>query len=261
VADGLVATLKERHSLLDVVDMLGLADSRKGYKVQCPLHDDNEPSLHLYVDQDRWQCFVCDVGGDQLDLLAAVWELPLAQTIEQLARADGLDPVTSVWVTKPRAPSPTDMVLRVAAKTHGEVLRSLQADFPSSRGRDAWVPLVEAAFWHYDEILRLFRNKELSPETTYELLLIWWHWMVGQQTMGPDLKLLWSTIGDDRFWRPVKEVAKAREQPEQEAGDQRRGAGGTDAPRAGVQRVPAAQQRQQRPGGRRSLQPRRRDPR
>lgn len=38
-----------------------------GYKFHCPLHEDKHPSAHIYREQRRWWCFVCDRGGDVID--------------------------------------------------------------------------------------------------------------------------------------------------------------------------------------------------
>jgi DNA primase len=42
---------------------------------RCPLHEDRTPSLSLYQGRDgraRWHCHGCGVGGDALDLEAAL---------------------------------------------------------------------------------------------------------------------------------------------------------------------------------------------
>lgn len=46
-------------------------------KVRCPLHDDREPSLHVYPDSARgWYCFGCRRGGSVYDLAALLWRRP-----------------------------------------------------------------------------------------------------------------------------------------------------------------------------------------
>lgn len=34
----------------------------------CPLHDDHNPSLHIYREQNRAWCYVCNDGGDSIKL-------------------------------------------------------------------------------------------------------------------------------------------------------------------------------------------------
>jgi hypothetical protein len=48
-----------------------------GRKVRCPLHDDEDPSLHVYPDPRRgWYCFGCRRGGSVYDLAALMWKRP-----------------------------------------------------------------------------------------------------------------------------------------------------------------------------------------
>jgi hypothetical protein len=46
-------------------------------KVRCPLHDDQRPSLHVYVEPERgWYCFGCRRGGTVFDLAGWLWQRP-----------------------------------------------------------------------------------------------------------------------------------------------------------------------------------------
>jgi RepB DNA-primase from phage plasmid/CHC2 zinc finger len=48
--------------------------ARAGRKVECPLHDDERPSLHVYPAAERgWTCFSCGRGGSIYDLASALW--------------------------------------------------------------------------------------------------------------------------------------------------------------------------------------------
>lgn len=194
----LIEQLKERYPILAMVEKLGMDEGRRGAKILCPFHNDTHPSLHLYLDQDRWQCFVCDKGGDQLDLWAEVHSLPLAVAIKDLATAEGLDYDVEWGTLKPKEPAPAELLGRVASQAHLEVLRALARDNPEARGAQAWVPLVTAAFIPYDELLRRYRNLELKAEDTTELLIIWWKWQTGGQPHGGDLRRLWTVLGDPR---------------------------------------------------------------
>lgn len=49
----------------------------KGY-VQCPFHEDWNPSLMAYADPKRgWYCFQCGAGGDVYSFGSALWEIPV----------------------------------------------------------------------------------------------------------------------------------------------------------------------------------------
>lgn len=45
-------------------------------KVRCPFHDDQTPSLHVYIEPTRgWYCFGCGRGGSIYDFAAHLWEI------------------------------------------------------------------------------------------------------------------------------------------------------------------------------------------
>lgn len=245
---GLVAELKGRWPILEMVEHLGLEEGRKGARILCPFHADSDPSCYLYVDQDRFACFSCNETGDQLDLAAGVMGLPLAQAIASLAAQAGLDWRERDWGDRrQRQPSPAEQLLRVASKSHLEVLRALAADYPDSRGRDAWAQLVSLVFEPYDEILRRYRNRELAPSTALELLLIWWKHATGGQPYRKDLLLLWRTLGDPRGDNDEQAAS---------TGNGGRGAGGGPPPRVGLRGRAAPQPREERHRGRQSRAPR-----
>lgn len=44
-------------------------------KVVCPFHDDSDPSMHINVDKSIYNCFVCGVGGTEVDFISNVEEI------------------------------------------------------------------------------------------------------------------------------------------------------------------------------------------
>jgi CHC2 zinc finger len=253
---GLVAELKERWPILEVVELIGLADTRKGMKILCPAHADTNPSCHLYLDQDRWQCFACGQGGDQLDLFATSQGLPLAQAIASLATESGIDYRDRDWGdVRQREPSPAEQLFNVESKAQYEVLKAMERDYPEFWGKEAWCSLMEAAFSHHDEIMRRYRNRELKPDQAIELLLTWWKWMTGQRAYSQDMLSLFTVIGDARLWTEItgKEVGDGQPQPQ--PGDKRRGESGAHRERGRLPGPADAQPRPQRPGRRRDLAP------
>ena len=56
---------------------VGLVENGEGRSIGlCPFHDDNNPSLDVYGNGERWGCFACDKGGDVFDFIKEYWELP-----------------------------------------------------------------------------------------------------------------------------------------------------------------------------------------
>lgn len=77
---------KERAPLDALLAYLGypVGDDDKSL---CPFHDDSEPSLWLWMGddgQERWHCFVCGIGGDQIDLLRRIRGLTFGQAVVEL---------------------------------------------------------------------------------------------------------------------------------------------------------------------------------
>lgn len=77
-------------------------------KAVCPFHDDNDPSLHLWMGDDgkeRWHCFVCGVGGDQIDIVRRLEGMTFSQAVVRLDEiADGLGDLTVARVYRTRDP-------------------------------------------------------------------------------------------------------------------------------------------------------------
>src|SRR5215467_6773022 len=47
-----------------------LKKSGHDFVCRCPIHDENTPSFHVYIDQNRWRCYgACAAGGSAVDLL------------------------------------------------------------------------------------------------------------------------------------------------------------------------------------------------
>jgi hypothetical protein len=75
-----------------LVDLIGNAsDPAWSGKVLCPFHDDRNPSLHLYDDDDagHYHCFVCGAHGSALDYLMRVEGLDRAAAMELLTQEPG----------------------------------------------------------------------------------------------------------------------------------------------------------------------------
>ena len=74
--------------LLEILDYLHIESVKKGsgWYCRCPLHDDENPSLHLSPEKGRsglWYCHVCAVGGDPISLVMKTSE----QTFPEAVRA------------------------------------------------------------------------------------------------------------------------------------------------------------------------------
>ena len=78
--------------ILEVARRLDLGEPvRQGreWVVLCPLHDDHEPSCHLDPNRSLWYCFVCQEGGDGIQLVKRARGLDFATAVRWLAPGGG----------------------------------------------------------------------------------------------------------------------------------------------------------------------------
>ena len=74
----------ELPTMEDALDELKL-ELPRSRKVYCPMHDEGQPSLHIY--EDNWYCFSCHKTGDGIGLIAAFTGANVRTLIAQ--RLDG----------------------------------------------------------------------------------------------------------------------------------------------------------------------------
>lgn len=75
---GQVETIKDRVSIREVLGALGVVVKRN--TCLCPLHPDKTPSLS-FSDKGLWYCFVCGIGGDQIELVMKVENLTFKESL------------------------------------------------------------------------------------------------------------------------------------------------------------------------------------
>ena len=61
-----VAKAREVPILSVVPESIRVRKAGKSHVARCPFHDDNDPSLHIYPDRNRWHCYGCQKGGDAI---------------------------------------------------------------------------------------------------------------------------------------------------------------------------------------------------
>ena len=78
---------RERVSAQDAARHYGLTFDRRGWAL-CPFHNDKHPSMSFH--KGRFRCWVCDVGGDSIDLTARLLGLDAMGAVERLNADFGL---------------------------------------------------------------------------------------------------------------------------------------------------------------------------
>ncbi len=53
----------------------------------CPFHADSTPSLVVYMHNQSWYCFACDVGGDVFKFVELIEQIPFAEALRKLGSA------------------------------------------------------------------------------------------------------------------------------------------------------------------------------
>lgn len=82
-------------SRLDIVDVISqrvvLQRSGSSFKANCPFHQENTPSFHVFPDRQTWRCFgSCAAGGDVLSFVMKSDGLEFREALMQMAQQTGI---------------------------------------------------------------------------------------------------------------------------------------------------------------------------
>lgn len=78
--------VKASVDIVDAARRYGIQVVRGG-KAHCPWHADKTPSLSFYRDNSRFHCFSCGAGGDVIDLVGMLLDLPAVDAVRELNSA------------------------------------------------------------------------------------------------------------------------------------------------------------------------------
>lgn len=93
-------------------------DINRSGKVLCPVHDDHNPSCHIYP--ERFRCYACGARGDALDWLELVHNVGTVEAVKELERRAGeyVPPVAPKAAPKPRKASLRPLEPHVLRRHH-----------------------------------------------------------------------------------------------------------------------------------------------
>ena len=79
-------------SILDAADRLGLDMKKMGlsYRGPCPVHKGEGRNMSIDPKRGSFKCFVCNAGGDVIDLVQAVRGSSFPAAVRELAGMDGI---------------------------------------------------------------------------------------------------------------------------------------------------------------------------
>lgn len=85
--------VKERINIIELVRYYGVRLQKSGnvYKGLCPFHNDTEPSLIVYQNTQRWQCYGCGKHGDCFDFVREKKGVDFPDALEILIKREGID--------------------------------------------------------------------------------------------------------------------------------------------------------------------------
>jgi DNA primase catalytic core len=88
----IIQHLKQKTDLLKLFEHYGHKPSKHGasYKILCPFHNEETPSLSINVKRSLWQCFGCGAAGDALSLIQKIESLSFADAAKKLAHFNGI---------------------------------------------------------------------------------------------------------------------------------------------------------------------------
>lgn len=86
-----LSRLKDLSSIEDVIsDFTEVSHKGPSVLARCIFHDDSKPSLRIWEKNQRWRCFVCNIGGDVLDFIQRANNCSVADAAKYLESKYGL---------------------------------------------------------------------------------------------------------------------------------------------------------------------------
>ena len=90
--DNIFDAVNKSVAILEVCDRYGDGQEPNNNKICCPFHDDSNPSLSFKVEENYFNCFVCqDVGGGPVDLVKRLKNVSAIEAVNILEEDFNLD--------------------------------------------------------------------------------------------------------------------------------------------------------------------------
>jgi len=82
-----IENIKANTDLVSLVRSKGvqLRKNGKGYKGKCPFHEDDDPSFSVNSEQNLWNCFGCDKGGDVIRFVELIDQVDFKEAVNRLS--------------------------------------------------------------------------------------------------------------------------------------------------------------------------------
>ncbi|MBR4211326.1 MAG: DNA primase, partial [Oscillibacter sp.] len=168
----------------DIVDIVGgyvtLKKKGKDYWACCPFHNEKTPSFSVSPDKQIFYCFGCKKGGDVINFIREIENLPYPDAVRFLARRAGLEvPESNQDFHESRQRARLLSLNRDAARFYHQLLKAPEGQAVRDylqRRRILWKTAVrfgmEASLDRWDVLLNVMTRKGYSKQELLDAGLI-----------------------------------------------------------------------------------------
>jgi DNA primase len=132
ISESTIREIRDKSDIVAVVsETVSLTRSGASFRGLCPFHREKTPSFFVHPSRQAFKCFGCGEGGSVFHFLMKARNLSFAEAVEDLGERYG---VTVQHEKGPPSKRPAEdlyRILRLAAETYRELLRSAPSGKPA----------------------------------------------------------------------------------------------------------------------------------
>ncbi len=132
ISESTIREIREKTDIVAVVsETVSLARSGGSFKGLCPFHREKTPSFFVHPSRQAFKCFGCGEGGSVFHFLMKARNLSFAEAVEDLGERYGVQVQYEKGPPSKRPGEDLYRILRLAADTYRELLRSSPSGKPA----------------------------------------------------------------------------------------------------------------------------------
>jgi DNA primase len=132
ISESTIREIREKADIVAVVsETVPLARSGSSFKGLCPFHREKTPSFFVHPSRQAFKCFGCGEGGSVFHFLMKARNLSFAEAVEDLGERYGVPVQYEKGPPSKRPGEDLYRILRVAADSYRELLRSSPSGKPA----------------------------------------------------------------------------------------------------------------------------------
>lgn len=91
IPEAVIAEVRESNDIVAVVsEYVDLRRAGKHWRGRCPFHQERTPSFNVNAEEQFYYCFGCGAGGNVINFVMAMENLPFVEAVERLAERVGI---------------------------------------------------------------------------------------------------------------------------------------------------------------------------